>query len=85
MILGYMVAVGEVAPNPAWCVLKSHRLLAGESLVLVRVRPPSGDSSPFSGIFMAVSFFPLDGFAAPAAAPVTQTVRGSFPAEKTLD
>ncbi len=27
-------------PNKAWCVLKSHRLLAGESPVLVRVRPP---------------------------------------------
>jgi len=30
------------APNKAWCVLRSHRLLAGReaSPVLVRVRPP---------------------------------------------
>jgi len=31
--------IKKLLPNTAWCDLKSHRLLAGESPVLVRVRP----------------------------------------------
>ena len=37
------------APNKAWCVLINHRLLTGESPVLVRVRPPDSRQPMQSG------------------------------------
>ena len=40
--------IGERA-NTAWCVLKSHRLLAGESPVPVSVRTPDSRQPMQSG------------------------------------
>jgi hypothetical protein len=37
--------------------------------------PDAGDSAAISGSFYALAFFWLDGFAVPAPAQVTQTVR----------
>jgi hypothetical protein len=42
-------------PNTGCCVLKRHRLLAGESPVLVRVRPP-GSRGP-TGASLNLSYF----------------------------
>jgi len=46
-------------PNTAWCVLKSHRLLAGASPVLVRVRPPGSRQPMWPGDWLCRSVDPL--------------------------
>jgi len=42
---------------------------------LTKRAPDAGESVPFLGFFYALAFFWLDGFAVPAPAQVTQTVR----------
>src|SRR5512139_3361584 len=41
--------------TPRWCVLKSHRLLAGERPVLVRVRPPGSRQPMWPGDWLCRS------------------------------